>query len=78
LKFVNDFLQNRGNRIIYIYGEYDPWSASQVNLTGKTDALKVVIARGNHSANIAKMDAAQKQQVYSLLEKWMGCKISSN
>lgn len=78
LKFVNDFLQNRGDRIIYIYGEYDPWSASQVNLTGKTDALKVVIAKGNHSANIAKMDTAQKQQVYSLLEKWMGCKISLN
>ena len=78
LKFVNDFLQNKGDRIIYIYGEYDPWSATQVNLTGKTDALKVVITGGNHSANIAKMDPAQKQQVFSLLEKWMGCKIASN
>jgi hypothetical protein len=43
MKDVNNFLQNKGNNIIYIYGENDPWSASAVQLIqGKTNALKMV------------------------------------
>jgi hypothetical protein len=76
MKFVNHFLQNEGDRIIYIYGENDPWSASQVKLKGKTDALKVLIAKGDHSADISLMSELQRAEVYEKLEKWLGIKIA--
>lgn len=71
MKFVNHFLQNEGDRIIYIYGEYDPWSASQVELTGKTDALKVIIAKGDHSSCIGQMSETQREEVYDRLTRWL-------
>ena len=77
MKFVNHFLQNEGNQIIYIYGENDPWSASQVKLKGKTDALKVVIAKGDHSADISLMSETQREEVYEKLEKWLGVEITA-
>lgn len=72
---VRSFLQTKGNHIIYIYGEYDPWSATQVELTGQTDALKIIIEKGNHSACISQMNAGQKEAVYKSLERWLDVKI---
>ena len=39
---VNTWLQKKGNNIIYIYGGTDTWTASAVQLTGETNAVKMV------------------------------------
>jgi len=75
MKFVNHYLHTKGNQIIYIYGEYDPWSASQITLTGKTDALKVVISKGDHSACIGLMSESQRKEVLERMEKWLGMSV---
>lgn len=75
MKKVNDFLQNKGNQIAYIYGALDPWSASQVNLIGKTDAVKVVKENGNHATRIQNLPEDQKELIIKSLERWMGMKM---
>jgi hypothetical protein len=76
MKEVNDFLQNKGNNIIYIYGENDPWSASAVQLIqGKTNALKMVKKGGNHKTRINSFDANEKQKIIDSLENWLQIKI---
>jgi hypothetical protein len=76
MKDVNHFLQTKGNNIIYIYGEYDPWSASAIELIpGKTNALKMVKKAGDHKTRIHSFDGLEKEQIYSTLEKWLEIKI---
>jgi hypothetical protein len=76
MKDVNEFLQTKGNNIIYIYGEDDPWSASAVKLVyGKTNALEIFKKGGNHRTRIKDLDWSDQQKIFSKLEDWMNCQI---
>jgi hypothetical protein len=76
MREVNNFLQTKGNNIIYVYGEYDPWSASAIDLIpGKTNSLKMVHKGGNHKTRIKSFNLKEKELIYSSLEEWLGIRI---
>jgi len=69
---INKWLQNESENFIYIYGEYDPWSASAVELIkGKTNALKMVKPKGSHRTRIASFYLEQQNQITDSLNKWL-------
>ena len=79
MRDVNEFLQNKGNHIIYIYGENDPWSASAEQLIpGRTDALKMVKKGGNHKTRIKDFDTEDKDKIYKKLGEWMEVQLKEN
>jgi len=71
---VLEYLQDKGNNIIYLYGEYDIYTACAVELTGKTNAIKVIAKGYGHQFNIADLPASDKQQILSALESWLDIK----
>jgi len=70
---INNWLQTEGNNIIYIYGVDDPYTAASVELTGQTNALKIVQPGKNHRVKIYELD--QSQLVMTTLEQWLGIDI---
>jgi hypothetical protein len=76
MKQVDKFLKKHGNNMIYIYGEYDPWSAPAfVPVPGKTNALKVVKLGGSHTTRIQNLPEEQRQLVLDTLENWLHIEI---
>ena len=71
MKKINKWLQNKGNRIIYIYGELDPWSAPAIELTGHADALKTYLKGGNHFTLIRDFPEEEKNRIIKKLEYWL-------
>ena len=63
---IISWLQNNGDRIIYIYGGQDPWSAGAIDLAGPADALKIVEPGANHGIDIVQL--SERELVYSTLE----------
>ncbi len=55
--------------IIYIYGGIDPWSAGMIELTGETNAIRVVQPGADHSVRISDLD--EKDLVIETLEEWL-------
>lgn len=72
---VKEWLKTNSNNMIFIYGELDTWSATAVELSGKTNALKMVRKDGHHGTNIRSFDAENKEIIYTTLEKWLDLKI---
>jgi len=70
---VEHWLQTKGNNIIYIYGDEDPWTAAAIELTGQTNALKIVQQGLNHRISIDKLD--NPEVVYDQLEEWLDLEI---
>ena len=68
---INNWILNHGNNMIYIYGEIDPWSASAVELTGNTNALKMVHKGGDHRTRIKSFPDEEKDKIIDMLEKWL-------
>jgi hypothetical protein len=71
---INTWLQNSGENFIYIYGGNDPYTSTAVDLTGKTNALKIVQPGANHGADIAGLD--DKGPVINALEEWLDMDIN--
>lgn len=70
---VIPWLQNQGQRIIYVYGGIDPWTAAAVQPAGGLDVVKVVQPGANHSVKIGDLD--QKELVIQALERWLNIQI---
>jgi len=71
---INTWLQDEGNNIVYIYGGNDPYTSTAVELTGKTNALKVIQPGGNHGTDIASLD--DKERVIATLKEWLDMSIN--
>lgn len=67
------WLQNQGERIIYVYGGNDPWTAAAVLPADGLDVVKVVQPGGNHNVKIGDLD--QKELVIQTLERWLNIRI---
>ncbi len=78
MKKVDKFLKNKGNNMIYLYGEYDPWfSTAFVPAFGKTNALKIVKQGGSHTTRILNLPEDQRTQVLDSLGKWLDQKFKT-
>lgn len=73
---IYSWLQNHGDKIIYIYGKNDPWSAGAIELTGAADALMLMQNGANHRVKIANLD--NPNLVYDKLESWLGIQINAS
>jgi len=70
---VIPWLQIEGQKIIYIYGGIDPWTAAALDPAVGLDALKIVQPGANHSVKISDLD--QKALVIQTLERWLNIRI---
>ncbi len=65
------YLRKEADKVMMIYGQNDPWTASAME-PGKNDkVIKVVQAGGSHRTRINTLPENQKEFVISTLKKWM-------
>ena len=72
---VDNFVRHHGENMIFIYGEWDPWSAPGVQISGKTNSFKVVKPEGSHTTRIRNLPEDQRKKVLKALGEWLECDI---
>jgi hypothetical protein len=72
---VDKFVRHEGENMVFIYGEWDPWSAPGVQITGKTNTFKVVKPEGSHRTRIRNLPEEQQIMVLEALGEWLDCEI---
>lgn len=70
-KEVKKFIKTTDSKILFIYGEFDPWLASGFVVPDKENFLKIVKPGGSHSTRINNLPENQKIEVKSKLESWL-------
>jgi hypothetical protein len=70
---IAPWLRSRGERIVYIYGGNDPWTAAALQPDPGLDAVYVVQPGANHGVKIKDLD--EKGLVIGALERWLGIDI---
>jgi len=76
LQKVYHFLQYEAQNMIFIYGEWDTWSADGIELIGRTNSIKVVGSKAYHGVRIKQLSPEQKTLIYDTLEKWLDIKVN--
>ncbi|WP_418604639.1 S28 family serine protease [Hwangdonia sp.] len=72
IKNVRDFVENKGDHILYIYGANDPWGACAPTPKPSVDALKMVLEGGHHGTRIKDFSENDQQKIYDKLSAWLG------
>jgi hypothetical protein len=73
---VRDFVENKGNKILYIYGEYDTWGACAPNPKSHVNALKMVLKEGSHKTRISDFSKEDQKIIYEKLQNWLGYSVT--
>jgi hypothetical protein len=68
---IQDFVTRDAENFIYIYGEYDTWSATAVSDTGDTNSKIFIKEGGSHRTRINNMPEEQKTEVYNTLNSFL-------
>ena len=81
-KDIKKFLETTDSKMMFIYGEFDPWSAVMPEAPVKNEALKAkgkgrqtmhlfVEPGGSHRARINTLPEEMKQEAIKILKEWL-------
>ncbi len=74
---VQAWVKADGASIMFIYGEFDPWSAGKFELGAATDSFVYVAPGRNHGSNLSALAATDKTAALATITRWMGAPITN-
>ncbi|NMO18783.1 hypothetical protein HPC49_23600 [Pyxidicoccus fallax] len=69
---VEHWVWKHGERMLFIYGENDPWSATAFSVRERNDAFRFFVPGGNHGASILQLPEPERTRALERLFTWMG------
>jgi hypothetical protein len=77
MKDVDRWVRHQGSRLLFVYGQNDPWSAEPFRLgPGTRDSLAFAVPGGNHGSNIAKLPERERLSATAAVQRWAGVSAS--
>ena len=69
---IKGFLQKNDPKMIFIYGENDPWTLPELPGSKRKRNIHVFIQPGgSHLARISTLPEKEKEEVMKLLNEWL-------
>ncbi|WP_328732486.1 aminopeptidase [Streptomyces caniferus] len=70
---VDHWVRHHANRMMFVNGQYDPWSSEHFEVgRGARDSYVFTVPGGNHGSNIAKLTEADRTKATAELLDWAG------
>lgn len=74
-KQVRKYIETTDSKILFIYGAWDPWSATAFEVPKKSNLIKIEKPEGSHSTRINNLPEHQKKRVKETLENWLDMEV---
>ncbi|HEX7840100.1 MAG TPA: S28 family serine protease [Kofleriaceae bacterium] len=71
---VLDYIDNAGDRLLFVYGEWDPWIKGKVVLGNAADSKSYTVPEGTHAASIRALPSDKCNAAAAMIENWTGVK----
>lgn len=75
MRDVQKWVATEAKSMMFVYGEYDPWSAaaySDVNAEDDSDNYSFLVPGGNHGSNFTKLPTDARAKAIEVLTQWLG------
>jgi hypothetical protein len=69
---VKNWVTSESKDIIFVYGEFDPWSAGAFPVRKEAGSFKFFAPAGNHGAKFTSLNAEDKATAIRTLSGWLG------
>jgi hypothetical protein len=67
-----DWVRDEADELIFLYGEYDPWTAGAFDLGSNQGATRFTVPAGTHQSGLLDLPAVERVAALALLEGWTG------
>jgi PS-10 peptidase S37 len=67
---IADWVAGHGDRLLFAYGEWDPWSGGMYALGSADDAAIYVESTGTHSSDLEHMASGDETAAFAMLQSW--------
>ena len=71
---IKSFLDKSAEKMLFIYGEYDAWSSTAVELQDDASAREVykfVQPKGDHRTRIRTFNEESQKRIYDIIDSWL-------
>jgi len=72
MRDVGDFIAGQGDRFVFVYGQWDPWTGGQYSLGSATDSLLLIEPEGTHGSQISGLAVPDRDAAFDKIEAWTG------
>jgi hypothetical protein len=69
---VDDFVKHHGERMLFLYGEWDPWTAGKFVLGDAQDSAVFIQPQGTHVSWFVSLERSDRDAAFAMLEAWTG------
>lgn len=73
MKRLIPWLEHQGEKILYLYGEIDPWSAAAISPDPNLDSMMIMQPGANHRIRINELD--KKDIIIQTLNRWLDISV---
>jgi hypothetical protein len=71
LPAIHAWVGGEASRLIFVYGDYDPWAAGRIDVSGNPAVGSYHDPTGNHGTKIGDLAASDRALVQATLEGWI-------
>jgi hypothetical protein len=69
---IDDWVQSEGSRLLFVYGEWDPWTGGEFRLGDATESALYVVPEGTHGSQLTALPDAERDAAMAMLAEWSG------
>lgn len=69
---IAEFVRTKGHRLLFLYGEWDPWAAGRYELGNATESAVLTEPRGSHRAQLMTLGLDDRELAFEMIEEWTG------
>ncbi|MDR2129735.1 MAG: peptidase [Odoribacteraceae bacterium] len=71
MRRINRWLQSDAEKMLFIYGGQDPWSATAVDLKNNDKCKKFVKADANHACRVNSFESIVREDIIDTIAAWL-------
>ena len=72
MRDVDSFVRDSGDRLLFVYGQWDPWTGGAFSLGNAADSFELVETQGTHESKIQRLEPSDMQTAFDRLQAWTG------
>jgi hypothetical protein len=69
---ISSFVMTAGDRLLFVYGQWDPWTGGEFDLGAAADSLRLIQAQGDHDSRITDLSVDDRTTALGKLAAWTG------
>ncbi len=78
MRDIADWVSKYSEKIMFIYGEFDPWSAGAFVPRANSQSYRYFVPKGNHGSNVFLLPKALKKEATDHLSEWLNVPMDTN